>query len=439
MRTLRRSSPTQIVTLFLVALALFAASLFVSILRPSFGRSADTTPSRPQVESTADLIERYQMILRDAPDNHQIYAELGLAYLQQARESADPTLYDRAEQAFESALAGDPTLGHALIGQGTLALSRHEFDLAEAWALAGREANPYAAEPLAILVDAQVETGRYDEAAHTLQQLLDLRPDNAAWSRVSYLRELHGDVPGAIEAMERAASSAAPGSEPRAWSLVQVGHLYFGSGDLPAAERAYGEAIFHRSDFAAAAYGLARVEAARGDPAAAAARMEPVVTRLPLPEYAIFLGELYESMGEAAAAGEQYDLVRALMALSAAGGMNVDLELALFDAAHGSDPDAAVARAEAAYAARPSIHAADALAWSLLAAGDAAAARPLSEQALRLGTRDANLWYRAGRIALAAGDEATGRRYLTTALEINPHFSPLYAPDAQRRLAVTAP
>ena len=48
-----------------------------------------------------------------------------------------------------------------------------------------------------MLVDASVELGRYDEAAEHLQAMLDVRPDSTALARASYLRELHGDLPGA--------------------------------------------------------------------------------------------------------------------------------------------------------------------------------------------------------------------------------------------------
>ena len=46
--------------------------------------------------------------------------------------------------------------------------------------------------------------GQYEEAAFDLQRLLDLKPALPALSRTSYLRELHGDLRGAEEAMIQA-------------------------------------------------------------------------------------------------------------------------------------------------------------------------------------------------------------------------------------------
>ena len=110
---------------------------------------------------------------------------------------------------------------------------------------------------------------------------------------------------------------------------------------------------------------------ARGRTAEAITIYKKVLERLPLPEFAIALGELYESLGRTKEAEEQYALVRAMQQLNASAGMNVDMELALFDADHGSDAAATVRRARAAYAARPGIYAADALAWALYRAGRA--------------------------------------------------------------------
>jgi Tfp pilus assembly protein PilF len=54
--------------------------------------------------------------------------------------------------------------------------------------------------------------------------------------------------------------------------------------------------------------------------------------------------------------------------------------------------------------------------------------------ALRLGTRDAQLYYHAGMIAQAAGEKAAARDYLQRALQLNPQFDPLQAAMARQAL-----
>jgi tetratricopeptide (TPR) repeat protein len=179
---------------------------------------------------------------------------------------------------------------------------------------------------------------------------------------------------------------------------------------------------------------MAHVDAARGDSSQAIAIYKGLVERLPLPQFVIALGELQESLGQTQEAARQYDLAAAMQKLSASAGVDVDMELALFEADHGTDPAATVARARAAHERRPSIYAADALSWALFRAGQYDEAARYSDEALRLGTRDASLHYHAGMIARARGDAAVARAHLEAALAINPYFSPLRAPLARAAL-----
>jgi tetratricopeptide (TPR) repeat protein len=74
------------------------------------------------------------------------------------------------------------------------------------------------------------------------------------------------------------------------------------------------------------------------------------------------------------------------------------------------------------------------LAWVLYKAGDYREAQKFSQQALRLGTKDALKLFHAGMIHYRLGDHTQARRHLELALAINPHFSLLYAGEAQRTL-----
>jgi tetratricopeptide (TPR) repeat protein len=265
--------------------------------------------------------------------------------------------------------------------------------------------------------------------------MIDLRPDLASYSRISYARELHGDAEGAIEMMQRAVMAGGPSTENSLWVRVQLGNLHFNSGDLAAAEANYNQALAIAPDYVYALAGIARVRAAEGRFAEATALYKRAIEQMPLPEFVIGLGETQEAAGRPEEAAKQYELVRAMQQLFAASGVDTDLELALFDADHGRDPQATLALARAAYARRPSIKAADTLAWALLKAGQPSEARRYAGEALRLGSRDALMLYHAGAIAQAQGDTAAARDYLDQALATNRYFSPLLAPRAQQALA----
>jgi tetratricopeptide (TPR) repeat protein len=184
---------------------------------------------------------------------------------------------------------------------------------------------------------------------------------------------------------------------------------------------------------AAATGGLGRLAIGRGDRAEAIRHFAAAAAVLPLPEYVIALGEAREAAGDAEGAAENYDLARAETRLLVAAGVDVDLELALFEADHG-DPARAVELAEAAYAVRRTIRTADALAWASHAAGRFDDAARLADEALRLGTRDPLLRYHAGMIAIAVGRTDDARRLLGEALQLDPGFSATGAARARAGL-----
>jgi tetratricopeptide (TPR) repeat protein len=415
--------------LFFVALVFALAAVGRQLLSSASAPFAAIPRTNNGYGSAAEQgVAYWQNSLQAEPDDARAYAQLGLAYLQQVRETGDATLYTLAEEAFDEALAREETsqrdvssAAHsldALIGHGILALARHDFTGALAWGERAREINPYRAQVLGILVDANVELGRYDEAVTMAQAMVDLRPDLASYSRVSYVRELHGDVEGAITAMKAAVSAGVPGTEETAWTQVQLGNLYLGKGDLQNAEAVFRQTLYFRPDYPHALAGIGRIQALRGETMVAINTLLPVIERLPLPEFAILLGELYEAAGQPEAAEHQYGLVRVIQELNAGAGMNVDLELALFEADHG-DRAHALEMARAAYARRPNIYAADTLAWALYRNKEFAEAWQFSQEALRLGTQDARLHAHASLIAQALGDEAAAAKHQAAALAIN--------------------
>jgi tetratricopeptide (TPR) repeat protein len=429
--TLGFSSKKRRAQLFLVfALVIFGIAVLGWAVANLFN-SADssTTTGAAAFPSAEQQIAMYQSKLAQVPGNSYFLAQLGLAYLQQVRETADAATYLQAEAAFNEALKHDPQQIDALVGQGVLALARHDFIGALEWAEQARVANPFRSDVLGIMVDAQVELGRYEEAVASAQQMVDMKPGLASYSRVSYIRELDGDVPGAIEAMQAAAEAGLPGEEGTLWAMYQLGTLYFNAGEWGRAAAVYENALQFRPNYPYALAGIARVEAAEGNYSAAAAILEPLAARLPLPQFVVLLGDVYWRTGQFEKAQQQYDLVRVIQQLNAGSGMNVDLELALFEADYG-DPAAALTQAQAAYEARPSIYAADVLAWALYQNGRYEEAYTYSQEGLRLGTRDAMLFFHAGMIARELGKTAEAEQYLNEALAVNPAFSLKYGETA---------
>src|SRR5205814_3229879 len=148
--------------------------------------------------------------------------------------------------------------------------------------------------------------------------------------------------------------------------------------------------------------GIARVAAADRDFGRAIDYYTRAINRVPLPEYVIALGDVYSAAGDARNAQAQYDLVGAIEQLYTANGVNLDLQIALFNADHDRNVAATVERAELAYAQQPSIQAADVLAWVQYNAGNTDAARTAIEAALRIGTHDPLIAFHAASIYRAS-------------------------------------
>jgi len=432
-----KTLPTALLT-GLLAFALAAAVLLIARGHgpqlPDRAAQERALPSQPRPDATTDQrIAAYQAIVRAKPRVAAGYTLLAASELQKVRETGDAGYYTRAAATIDRGLGIAPGDLGLLTERGSLALSRHDFRAGLVDAERAHRADPTLNRPYGVLVDALVELGRYDQAGRTLQEMVDRKPDLAAYSRVSYFRELHGDIPGARSALMLAVSAGGAAAENVAYVQTLLGNLDLADGRLRAARDAYAQALFHFPGYAPARVGTARVDAAHGREATAIRTLRSVVERLPLPEYVIALGDTELAAGRSAAARRDYALVGAEQRLLAASGVNTDTELALFQADHGSPP-AGVRLARRAWSAAPSVRSADAVGWTLLRSGHAREALPWARQALRLGSRDAMFLFHAGMIARAAGRPDLARAWLRGALARNPRFSPLYAPRARRAL-----
>jgi tetratricopeptide (TPR) repeat protein len=439
MRSIRRDISLPLCALTLLALATaFTLSRYSQAgAPPAF--ALDSPAQRAAINeqpvgATEALIQTFQDRIRRAPDNLDTYALLGQAYLQRVRETGDPSYYGKAEQVLNVALRRDPQHIEALIGQGALALARHDFRTALTLGQQAQALNPDVPRIYGVIGDAQIELGQYDAAVTTIQKMVDLRPDLSSYSRVSYMRELYGDLPGAIEAMQSAVAAGGPTAENTQWVRVQLGNLYVAQNDLATAEQHYQMALARSPGYAHAQAGLARIRAAQGRYPEAIELYTAATSRMPLPEYVIALGDVYAKQGDQPQAQRHYDLVRVLDRLFTTNGVNTDLETALFFADRTIDLPVSLAKARAAYTARPSIHAADVLAWTLYQSGQYAEAQHYANEALRLGTRDALKLFHAGMIAHALGQHDQARSYLQQAVDVNPHFSVLYSDRAATTL-----
>jgi tetratricopeptide (TPR) repeat protein len=380
---------------------------------------------------TADYVAQLEDRVEADPEDAEGLALLGLAYQQRARETGDPGYYPRSEEALRRSLVLGRDNDLAVTGLAALAASRHRFPAALRLARRALELNPDSTAALGVLGDARIETGDYDGAFAAFDRMVSLKPTVASYARVAYARELLGRTAGAIEAMKLAVGAAAGTEEPAAWSLVELGNLYYNSGRLRPAERAYRAALARFPGYHRALAALAGVEAARGRVGEGVDLYRRALETVPLPEYAARLGETLAAAGRDAETNEAYELVDAMQGLFEANGARTELETALVDLDRNVDVADALERAREAFVERRSIHAEDVLAWALFRNGRCLEALRHSERALRLATHDALKLFHRGMIERCLGRDEEARATFREALGVNPYFSPRWAPVAR--------
>jgi tetratricopeptide (TPR) repeat protein len=216
--------------------------------------------------------------------------------------------------------------------------------------------------------------------------------------------------------------------------MTQLGKVHFSAGRYDEAGRWYRRALAALPGYVYALDALAQVEGARGRYAEAIELAQQAVDRIPLPQFVTLLGDLYHVSGQETLARDQYELMGAIHQLLQANGVRSDLEIAVYYADHGIRLGEALELARAARDARPSITGEDALAWALERNGRCEEALPYSERALRLGTRDASLYFHRGMIERCLSRASEANAWFRKALELNPGFSLLWAPVAKAAL-----
>ncbi len=398
------------------------------------GSAAD--PAALRAGASQDLtgtVATLQQRLRDLPADDPSWATLGLAYVEQARVGGDAAFYTKADEAIARSFALRPDdNSSALAARAALEAARHDFSGALADADAALAVDPLQSGALAVRIDALTELGRYDEQLTALRVADRRQPGVPVAARYSYAYELRGRLARASRVLETAATSASHAD--RGFLLTLVSDLERRRGRLDAAGRTLRQALLESPGYLPALVGRARLEVAAGDLDTAVATWRDVVHRLPLPEYVTELGELSLHRGDPAEAERQFSVVDATVRLLAAGGVDTDLETALFEADHGS-PEAALSSARAEWAKRRSVHVADALAWALHVNGHDQAALRMTRTATRLGTQEARMWLHRGLIEHAVGLDGPAARHLRRGIALDPGASPWQVDRARTALA----
>src|SRR2546422_2002484 len=394
-------------------------------------------PLLAQGSSTDRTIQLNQRMLHRNPNDARTYYRLGDAYIQKARESGDPTYFTLAEESLKKCLTLAPAYGGAARHLAFVLYSKHAFEEAAVQATKAIELDPKDSHAYGILGDAYLETGKYEQARQAYQKMMTIRQDLHSYSRLAGLKSLRGDPKGAIEDLKRAIREGKANGRPNesiAWAQWQLGSEQFALGHLNEAEAQYLEAMKTYPNYYRGLAGLAQVRAAQKRYEEAIDFYRRAIAIIPLPDSAGALGDVHMKVGRPEEAKKQYDLVEYIGYLNTLNKVLYNRELAYFYADHDIKLKEGLELAWRELEYRRDIYAYDLLAWSLYKNGKPEEAlNPMSE-ALKLGTKDAKLFFHAGMIYQSLGEREKAKEYLRRAVATNPYFHILYADAAAQTL-----
>jgi tetratricopeptide (TPR) repeat protein len=362
-----------------------------------------------------------QRLIEKNPKNYEAFNALALAQSRRARETSDVKFYAAAEESLKESFAISPDNFDGKRIEVWLLLGKHEFAAAREEALKLNRRMPDDVMVYGFLTDANVELGNYDEAEKSAQLMLDLRPGNSPGvARAAYLRELFGDVDGALELMNMALQSTSPGeAEDAAWVLSQMGHLELSVGRIADAETSLQQALARFPGYHYALGNLAKVRIVQKRYDEAVELLRQRYQAAPHAENLYDLAEALQSAGRTEEAKRAFAEFEPKSLLESDRGDNSNRELIFYytDYAHQPLKGLEVARKE--FARRRDVYTLDAYAWALHVNGEDQEAHRQIEAALRVGIRDAKLIRHAGEIALALGDRSAAQKYLRQAADLN--------------------
>jgi tetratricopeptide (TPR) repeat protein len=210
-----------------------------------------------------------------------------------------------------------------------------------------------------------------------------------ALTRTAYLRELFGDVDGALESMAEALEQIpSREAEERAWVLTQMAHLHLLAGRVDRARTLAEDALKLFPDYHYALAELARVHGRRGDHAQEARLLAERFRVAPHPENLFEWAEALARAGRTREARSRFAEFERLARAEMHGPDNANRELARYLVDHAKRPAEAIQIMEREMAWRRDVYTLDVYAWALFAVGRKDEARRHIAQAIKVGTID---------------------------------------------------
>lgn len=376
----------------------------------------------------------YQKRLSLAPQSSLDRAGLAASYLKMARATGAGSWYLMAEQEAKRSLAGLPFHNStAVIVMARVAEARHDFPTAL------RLIQPVSdsEDAIAISVTTHLAMGKLDQAAQAAEALVNRLPNLGSLTLRALVREAQGRDAEALQDFQQALAAEEPGEVgSSAKTRTLLGRFYSKRGKLIQAQALYEEALRLIPRYPLALVLLAELETRQGKYQEAAEHYSQVIVysqgAATVFDHIVDRGQarLRALQGDAKGAKEWQEKAEALLRQQTGvanlnGGFGHRRELArlLLERGHPQDVAEALALMQEEVKIRRDALSLDTLAWAMSSSGRWAEAQAVLGEALHQGVRDAGMFYRAGTIELALGNEEQSKAYFQQALDIDPSFN----------------
>jgi tetratricopeptide (TPR) repeat protein len=393
-------------------------ALLLMVLAAASGWAQNpNTPGEIKLSPAERNVAQARKRIGKNPKDFEAYNALALALSRRARETSDVNFYTEADEALRRSFEISPDNFDGERTHVWLLLGKHEFAAALEAAKKLNKRMPDDVMLYGFLTDANVELGNYKDAEAAAQWMLDLRAGNIpGLTRAAYLRELFGDVDGALDLMEMAyQSTPLAESEDRAWVLTQMAHLNLTIGKSDQAENLLQQALEIFPGYHYALGNLAKVRIQQKRYAEAVALLRQRYQAAPHAENLYELAEALQLAGRDEEAKKAFAEFEKKSLLESYRADNSNHELIFYYADHAK----ALEVAEREFARRHDVYTLDSYAWALYSNGRFEESRKQIETALAVGIRHAKLFRHAGEIALQCGDRARAQQYLKQSAELS--------------------
>src|SRR5580704_13544003 len=398
------------------------AGLLLLVMATAAGLAETPSASAGQKLSPAERsMAQAKKLIEKNPNDFEAYNSLALAFSRRARETSNVAFYREGEEALQKSFAISPDNFDGQRIRVWLLLGKHEFAAALEAAKELNKKMPDDVMVYGFLTDANVELGNYKEAETAAQWMLDLRPGNLpGLTRAAYLRELFGDIEGALDLMNMALQSTPPSEvEDAAWIVTQMAHLELARGNTAQAEKHLQQAVSLFPGYHYALGNLAKVRIQQKRYDEAIHLLEQRYQAAPHAENLYDLAEALRLAGRNDDAKKAFAEFERKSLLETNRGDNSNRELIFYYADYAHEPVKALEVASREFARRRDVYTLDSYAWALHVNGRDQEASKQIEAALAVGIRDAKLVRHASEIALKTVDRAAAHKYLQQAVLLN--------------------